>query len=242
MYLDEPSIGLHPADHDRLIESIIQLKQQGNTVVVVEHDEATMLAADHLIDMGPGAGNDGGRIISQGTTKQVTNDPNSITGDYLRGKQSIAMPKTHRRVDKSKWMTLKRVTTHNLKGVTVKFPLGRFVCVTGVSGSGKSSLVNDTLFPAVAKVLGLVAPSVGQYEKLGGANSIDKLVRIDQAPIGRSSRSCPATYAGVLDEIRKVFAATREAKTRGYSAGRFSFNSRMASVSFARVTVSSGSR
>tara|TARA_R110002049_G_scaffold47902_1_gene138461 strand:- start:182079 stop:184646 length:2568 start_codon:yes stop_codon:yes gene_type:complete len=223
--LDEPSIGLHPADHDRLIDAIIQLKEQGNTVVVVEHDEATMLAADFLIDMGPGAGGDGGRIISQGTPAQVKADRKSITGAYLKGSKSIPVPAQRRGEKKTRWMTLRNATTHNLKDVTVKFPLGRFICVTGVSGSGKSSLVNDTLFPAVARQLGLVSPSAGRYGKLTGANSIDKLVNIDQAPIGRSPRSCPATYAGVLDEIRKVFAATREAKTRGYSASRFSFNS-----------------
>ena len=223
--LDEPSIGLHPADHDRLIESVIQLKTQGNTVVVVEHDEATMLAADHLIDMGPGAGSDGGRIISQGTPRQVTDDPVSITGKYLSGALAIPIRSERRNEEDTQWMELVKASTHNLKDISVRFPLGRFVCVTGVSGSGKSSLVNDTLYPAIAKKLGLVTPSSGKFQELRGFESIDKVVRIDQSPIGRSPRSCPATYAGVLDEIRKVYAATREAKTRGYAASRFSFNS-----------------
>ena len=223
--LDEPSIGLHPADHDRLIRSIVDLKSQGNTVVVVEHDEATMLAADHLIDMGPGAGKGGGLIISEGTPTQVQSDRKSVTGAYLTGKCKIHVPEQRRSCEKAKWMTLHQATTHNLKEVTVKFPLGRFICVTGVSGSGKSSLVNDTLSPAIAKSLGLVAPSSGKFKKLTGEKSLDKLVPIDQTPIGRSPRSCPATYSGVLDEVRKVFAATREAKTRGFGAGRFSFNS-----------------
>jgi len=223
--LDEPSIGLHPADHERLIDSIIELKERGNTIVIVEHDEATMLAADHLIDMGPGAGNTGGYLVSQGTPADVRNDPNSITGPYLKGTSLVTSVSHRRSVDRAPSMVLHEATTHNLKHVTVSFPLGRFVCISGVSGSGKSSLVNDTLYPAVAKSLGLVAPSVGQYKKLTGHQSIDKLIRIDQAPIGRNPRSCPATYAGVLDEVRKVFAATREAKTRGYTAGRFSFNS-----------------
>ena len=223
--LDEPSIGLHPADHDRLIESIIQLKQQGNTVVVVEHDEATMLAADHLIDMGPGAGSNGGRIISQGTPQQVTVDHDSATGEYLNGTRAIPVPLQRRTHEETPWMKIVKASTHNLKDVTVEFPLGRFICVTGVSGSGKSSLVNDTLYPEIAKQLGLAAPSPGRFRRLTGAESIDKIVRIDQTPIGRGPRSCPATYAGVLDEIRKVYAATREAKARGYAANRFSFNS-----------------
>ena len=222
--LDEPSIGLHPHDHDKLIQCINDLQAQGNTVVVVEHDEATMMAADLLIDIGPGAGTNGGKLISQGTPAQVASDKKSLTGQYLCGKRSVPIP-DQRRAEPQKWLTLKNATTHNLKDVTVKFPIGRFIGVSGVSGSGKSSLINDTLYPALARQLGLVSPPAGTYKRLNGAGEIDKLIVIDQAPIGRSPRSCPATYAGVLDEVRKVFTATREAKTLGFKSGRFSFNS-----------------
>ena len=223
--LDEPSIGLHPADHDRLIECVRDLQQQGNTIVIVEHDEATMRSADFLVDVGPGAGAGGGRIISQGTPKQVCRDKRSATGQYLSGKRKIPVPSERRQPKKTQWLTIKNATTHNLKNVTAEFPIGTLIGVSGVSGSGKSSLINDTLYPALAAKLGLTAPKPGPHKSLSGAAKIDKLVPIDQAPIGRSARSCPATYAGVLDEIRKVFAATREAKTRGFKANRFSFNS-----------------
>ncbi len=223
--LDEPSIGLHPADHDRLIDSIRELQQQGNTVVMVEHDEATMRAADRLIDIGPGAGNRGGQLISQGTPQEVADDQHSLTGDYLSGRKRIPIPDQRREPTKDQWLTIKGVTTHNLKNVTAKIPLGLLVGISGVSGSGKSSLINDTLYPALAKSLGLVAPPAGPHQQLDGADKIDKLIPIDQSPIGRTPRSCPATYAGVLDEIRKVYAATREAKTLGFAPSRFSFNS-----------------
>jgi excinuclease ABC subunit A len=222
--LDEPSIGLHPADHDRLIECVRDLQQHGNTLVIVEHDEATMRAADFLVDIGPGAGTHGGHIISQGTPKQVAADKSSVTGQFLSGIRCVPIPETRREPKKSQWLTIKEVTTHNLKNVTVQFPLGTLIGVSGVSGSGKSSLVNDTLYPALAKKLGLVTTKAGPHKSLSGAKHIDKLIPIDQAPIGRSPRSCPATYAGVLDEVRKVFAATRDSKARGFSASRFSFN------------------
>ncbi len=222
--LDEPSIGLHPADHDRLIACLRQLQTQGNTVVIVEHDEATMRHADFLVDIGPGAGRHGGRVISRGTPDEVAVDPNSVTGEYLSGSRRIPIPPS-RRASKQ-WLTITDVTTHNLKDVTADFPLGTLIGISGVSGSGKSSLINDTLHPALAKKLGLVSARPGPFKSLRGATNIDKLIPIDQAPIGRSPRSCPATYAGVLDEIRKVYAKTREAKTRGFSASRFSFNSR----------------
>ncbi len=222
--LDEPSIGLHPADHDRLIDCIRQLQTQGNTVVIVEHDEATMRHADFLVDIGPAAGKHGGQIISQGSPDEVASDEASLTGQYLRGVKRVPVPETRRQP--KQWLTITDVTTHNLKNVTAEVPLGCLVGVSGVSGSGKSSLINDTLYPALAKKLGLVGAKPGPFKSLRGANQIDKLIPIDQAPIGRSSRSCPATYAGVLDEVRKVFAKTREAKTRGFSTSRFSFNSR----------------
>jgi excinuclease ABC subunit A len=193
-------------------------------VVVVEHDEATMLSADYLIDIGPGAGNQGGQIIAHGTPREVAANKHSLTGQYLSGARQVSQSAVRRPTDKAKWLTLTDVTTHNLKQVTATFPLGCLVGVTGVSGSGKSSLVNDTLYPALAKKLGLVCPTQGQFAKLLGSQHVDKLIPIDQAPIGRSPRSCPATYAGVLDEVRKVFAATRAAKTRGFTASRFSFN------------------
>lgn len=227
--LDEPSIGLHPADHDRLIGCLRELQEQGNTVVVVEHDAATMLAADLLIDVGPGAGADGGQIVAKGTPKQVQRKKKSLTGMYLSGKDTVPIPE-QRRDPKGKFLTLHGVTTHNLKSVTVRFPIGCLIGVSGVSGSGKSSLAVETLAPALAykiehgKKLPTPVGGNAQFKKLTGDSSIDKLIPIDQSPIGRSSRSCPATYSGVLDEIRKVYAATRESKTRGFNASRFSFN------------------
>jgi excinuclease ABC subunit A len=223
--LDEPSIGLHPADHGRLIDCLRQLQQQGNTVVIVEHDEATMRAADFLVDIGPGAGSHGGLIISQGSPSEVAGDPHSVTGQFLSGSRRVSVPDQRRTPERSRWMVLKGVTTHNLKNVTARFPLGTLIGVSGVSGSGKSSLINDTLYPVLARKLGLVTFQGGPHQGISGAKHIDKLIPIDQAPIGRSPRSCPATYSGVLDEVRKVFAATRDSKTRGFTASRFSFNS-----------------
>lgn len=223
--LDEPSIGLHPADHDRLIASIRDLQQQGNTIVIVEHDEATMNEADCLIDIGPGAGQHGGHLVAIGTPKQIASNKTSVTGDYLAGRRSIPVPKERRQRNPKRALKLTGANTHNLQNVNAEIPLGLLVGISGVSGSGKSSLINDTLYPALASKLDLVAPAPGPHKALKGSEFIDKLIPIDQAPIGRSPRSCPATYAGLLDEIRKVYAATRQAKTLGFKSSRFSFNS-----------------
>ena len=224
--LDEPSIGLHPADHDRLIKTIRDLQQAGNTVVVVEHDEATIRAADFVVDIGPGAGHNGGRLISHGSPMDVETDPKSVTGAFLRGSNVVSEPRQRRESLPDKHLKLRGASLHNLKNVDVTIPLGCLVGISGVSGSGKSSLINDTLYPALAQSLGLKCVKPGPHSELINADSLDKLVPIDQSPIGRSPRSCPATYSGVLDEIRKVFASTREAKARGFTASRFSFNSR----------------
>jgi excinuclease ABC subunit A len=222
--LDEPSIGLHPRDNGRLIDALRDLQSQGNTVLVVEHDAAMMRAADFLIDMGPGAGAHGGQIVSQGTPAEVMADADSLTGRYLSGAVSIPIPPARRKVAKTRSITLEGVTTNNLQNVDAKFPLGVFVCVTGVSGSGKSSLVNETLARALVRRLTGQGAKPGPHASLRGVNQIDKIVVIDQAPIGRSPRSNPATYVGIFDEVRKVFASTPEAKQRGYAAARFSFN------------------
>ncbi len=222
--LDEPSIGLHQRDNQRLIDALRSLQQQDNTVLVVEHDEAIMRSADHLIDMGPGAGLHGGEIVAQGTPSAVAADPDSVTGQYLAGELSLPLPTVRRRLAKTRSISIEGVSTNNLKNIDVRIPLGAFVCVTGVSGSGKSSLVNDTLARALARRLGGSAQKPGPFRSLRGVSQIDKLVQVDQTPIGRTPRSNPATYTGVFDEIRRVFAGTREARQRGYKAGRFSFN------------------
>ncbi len=222
--LDEPSIGLHPRDNDRLIASLLELRDQGNSVLVVEHDEALMRRADQLIDLGPGPGRLGGQIVAQGTPAEVAGRGDSLTGRYLAGELTIEVPATRRPANLKKALVIEGVTTNNLKNLTVAFPLSALVCVTGVSGSGKSSLVNETLVPAVARQLGQGGPKAGPHTSLKGAKQLDKLVVIDQSSIGRTPRSSPATYTGVFDEVRKVFAATREAKLRGYKASRFSFN------------------
>lgn len=222
--LDEPSIGLHPRDNQRLIGAMRDLQQRGNSIVVVEHDEAIMHQADWLIDMGPGAGRHGGQVVAQGPPKQLAQDESSPTGRYLGGYEKIEVPAKRRRVAKSRSLTIQGVTTNNLKDVTVHFPLGVFVCVTGVSGSGKSSLLDETFARALVRRLGGVAPKPGPHAGLRGASQIDQVVQIDQSPIGRTPRSNPATYTGAFDEIRKVFAGTRAAKQRGYRVGRFSFN------------------
>ncbi len=222
--LDEPSIGLHPRDNARLIDALCNLRELGNTVLVVEHDEAIMRAADQLLDLGPGAGRHGGRLIAQGTPDEVGRNGASITGQYLSGAAAIAVPQSRRKVDFKEAVIIEGVTTNNLKDVTARFPLSVLVCVTGVSGSGKSSLLNETFAKAVARELSGAGPKPGPYRRLLGLQRIDKLIQIDQSPIGRTPRSNPATYVGVFDEIRKVFATTRDARLRGYKAGRFSFN------------------
>jgi len=222
--LDEPSIGLHPRDNQRLLGALRNLRRQGNTVLVVEHDEAIMRQADHLIDVGPGAGRHGGRIVAQGTPAEVEHSPDSLTGKYLSGELSIAPPAARRRVSKTKAITIEGATANNLKHIDVAFPLSVLTCVSGVSGSGKSSLVHETLAKAVARRLNGGGPTPAPHTSLRGVSQIDKLVEIDQTPIGRSPRSNPATYTGLFDEIRQVFATTREARLRGYKSGRFSFN------------------
>ncbi len=222
--LDEPSIGLHQRDNDRLIESLRDLQQQGNTVIVVEHDEAMMRAADRLIDIGPGAGKQGGQIVADGTPAQVEKHPTSLTAQYLRGERQVSVPGPRRPVRSKETLKLRGATLHNLKHVSVEIPLGMLVGITGVSGSGKSSLIGETLVPALARALGQSAPPVGCHKSLSGFKQLDKLIEITQRPIGRSPRSTPATYCGVFDLIRTVYAGTRMSKQRGYTASRFSFN------------------
>lgn len=222
--LDEPSIGLHPRDNERLIAALRNLERLGNSVLVVEHDETMIREADQVIDVGPGAGTAGGRIVAQGTVAEVSANADSPTGRYLSGAAAIPLPGQRRKVSKGRSLQLLGATTNNLKEVSVRFPLGALVCLTGVSGSGKSSLINETLAPAVRRRLGGGGPRPGPHQGLRGVAGIDKLIQIDQSPIGRSPRSNPATYLGAFDEIRKVFAGTRDAKQRGYKASRFSFN------------------
>ena len=210
--LDEPSVGLHPRDNQRLIDALGDLQARGNSVVVVEHDETIMRRADWILDLGPGAGRHGGRIVAQGTPAQVAANSASLTGRYLAGTERIPQPAERRRVTAGHAITLEGARTNNLKDLTVRFPLSALVCVTGVSGSGKSSLLSETLARALVRRLGGVAPKPGPFSSLRGASQIDKVVQVDQSPIGRTPRSNPATYAGLFDEIRKVFAHTREAR------------------------------
>ena len=221
--LDEPSIGLHQRDNDKLIATLKKLRDLGNSVIVVEHDEDTMYAADQVIDIGPGAGVHGGNVMAQGTAEEIKLVEGSITGDYLSGRKQIKVP-TKRRKSNGKSIEIVGATEHNLKNITVKFPLGQFVCVTGVSGSGKSTLVNDILYKTVARDLNGSNEKPGKCKKVKGLENIDKIVNIDQSPIGRTPRSNPATYTGVFDMIRDLFAETNDAKMRGYDKGRFSFN------------------
>lgn len=220
--LDEPSIGLHQRDNDKLIHTLKQLRDLGNSVLVVEHDEDTMFAADHIVDIGPGAGEHGGEVIAQGTAAQIMKSRKSITGAYLSGRKKIPVPAVRR--TPSGWLHVKGAAENNLRHVDVDFPLGVFTCVTGVSGSGKSSLVNEILYKSLAKKLNRAHTIAGKHDSIEGTEALDKVIVIDQSPIGRTPRSNPATYTGVFDQIRDLFAATPDAKARGYKKGRFSFN------------------
>ena len=222
--LDEPSIGLHQRDNDRLIATLKKLRDLGNTLLVVEHDEDTMYAADQIIDIGPGAGVHGGNVMAQGTAEEIKEVKDSITGQYLSGRKKIEVPKARRKQIKSKVIEVKNATENNLKNISVKFPLGLFTCVTGVSGSGKSTLVNEVLYKTIAKELNGASEKPGKCKEVKGLENIDKIINIDQSPIGRTPRSNPATYTGVFDLIRDIFAETNEAKMRGFDKGRFSFN------------------
>ncbi|MCI8338622.1 MAG: excinuclease ABC subunit UvrA [Lachnospiraceae bacterium] len=222
--LDEPSIGLHQRDNDKLLNTLIRLKDLGNTLLVVEHDEDTMLAADHIIDVGPGAGIHGGEIVAQGTAQEIMDNENSITGAYLSGRIRIPVPEERRKP--SGWLSVKGAKENNLKNINVDFPLGVMTCVTGVSGSGKSSLVNEILYKSLAKQLNRAHTLPGRHREIVGVEQLDKIIAIDQSPIGRTPRSNPATYTGVFDLIRDLFAATPDAKERGYKKGRFSFNAK----------------
>ena len=221
--LDEPSIGLHQRDNDRLIQTLEHMRDLGNTLIVVEHDEDTMLAADHIIDIGPGAGIHGGQVIAEGTPEEIMKDKHSLTGQYLSGRKFIPVP-AKRRAPDGRWIEIIGAKENNLRSVNVKFPLGVFTAVTGVSGSGKSTLVNEILYKTLARDLNRATVRPGQYKEIRGLEHIDKVVDIDQSPIGRTPRSNPATYTGVFDDIRDLFSTTNEAKIRGYKKGRFSFN------------------
>ncbi|MGG0814125.1 excinuclease ABC subunit UvrA [Paenibacillus alvei] len=221
--LDEPSIGLHQRDNDRLIQTLEHMRDLGNTLIVVEHDEDTMLAADYIIDIGPGAGIHGGMVVAEGTPNQIMKDKNSLTGQYLSGRKFIPVPEERRQND-GRWLEVRGAKENNLRGVHVKIPLGVFTAVTGVSGSGKSTLVNEILYKTLARDLNKAKVRPGEHKEIRGLEHIDKVIDIDQSPIGRTPRSNPATYTGVFDDIRDLFASTNEAKIRGYKKGRFSFN------------------
>ena len=225
--LDEPSIGLHQRDNERLLNALIHLRNLGNTVIVVEHDEDAIREADHIIDIGPGAGVHGGQVIAQGTAKEIMANPNSITGKFLSGEEKIEIPKKRTALDKSKLLKLKGATGNNLKGVNLEIPVGLFTCITGVSGSGKSTLINDTLFPLAQNALNRAEKTdFAPYKSIEGLEYFDKVIDINQSPIGRTPRSNPATYTGLFTPIRELFAGVPEARARGYNPGRFSFNVR----------------
>ena len=221
--LDEPSIGLHQRDNDRLIKTLRHLTDIGNTLIVVEHDEDTMRECDYIVDIGPGAGVHGGQIVAQGTLEEILDNPNSITGQYLSGKKEIQIPEITREGN-GNFIEIVKANENNLKNINVKFPLGKFTCITGVSGSGKSTLINDILYKGIASKINKLSDRPGKHKEIKGIENIDKIINIDQSPIGRTPRSNPATYTGVFDMIRDLFASTNEAKARGYQKGRFSFN------------------
>ena len=220
--LDEPSIGLHQRDNDKLLGTLKHLRDLGNSVIVVEHDEDTMRAADYIVDIGPGAGEHGGEVIACGTAEQIMKNKKSITGAYLSGRMQIPVPE--HRADPSGWIKIRGARENNLKNVDVEIPLGVMTCVTGVSGSGKSSLVNEILYKRLARDLNRARVIPGKHNAIDGLEQLDKVIAIDQSPIGRTPRSNPATYTGVFDLIRDLFASTADAKARGYKKGRFSFN------------------
>ena len=220
--LDEPSIGLHQRDNERLISTLKRLRDLGNTVIVVEHDEGTMLAANHIVDLGPGAGEHGGQLVAEGTPEEVMAVGESLTGQYLGGRREIEVPAKRRRPRGH--ISVQGASQHNLRKIDVKVPLGVFTCVTGVSGSGKSTLVNEVLYKAVANRLHRAKQRPGAHKRIEGLDQVDKIINIDQSPIGRTPRSNPATYIGLFDHIRELFSKTQEARARGYKPGRFSFN------------------
>jgi excinuclease ABC subunit A len=222
--LDEPSIGLHQRDNRRLLDTLEQLRDMGNTVVVIEHDEETMRTADWIVDLGPGAGVNGGWVVAEGPPQAIQAHPDSLTGRYLRGELQVTSPNGQRRPTNDKWLTVVGVRQNNLKDLTVRFPLGLFTCVTGVSGSGKSSLVAQTLHPALAATLHNATQKPGDHDRIAGLDHVDKVISITQDPIGRTPRSNPATYSKLMTPIRELFARTPEARIRGYDKGRFSFN------------------
>ena len=223
--LDEPSIGLHQRDNERLLTTLTHLRDMGNTVLVVEHDEDAIRSADHIIDIGPGAGIHGGQIVASGTLEDILNNEHSLTGAYLSGAKTISIPKRRTQIDLERMLVLKGATGNNLQSVTLELPLGLLTCVTGVSGSGKSSLVNSTLYPIAATELnGATTLTPAPFESITGMEYIDKCIDIDQSPIGRTPRSNPATYTGIFTPVRELFSGTQEARSRGYKPGRFSFN------------------
>ncbi len=221
--LDEPSIGLHQRDNVKLIETLKRLKNLGNTLIVVEHDEETILSADYVVDIGPGAGEHGGKVVACGTPEEIMESHESVTGQYISRRETIPIPQT-RRSGNGESLIIRGARQNNLKNIDVEIPLGKFTCVTGVSGSGKSSLINEILYKGLSGKLNNKFTFAGDYDKIEGVSNIDKIIAIDQKPIGRTPRSNPATYTGVFTDIRDLFAETPEAKARGYKPGRFSFN------------------